>query len=75
MAQSPVCWLAFVSEDGSTYYIDWRAFKQRYGGLDITKQGDILSEIEHCHQEQSLTDGPIVKTEPPACFLEATDGR
>jgi hypothetical protein len=60
---------------GDAFYIDWRAFKTKYGHLDAKRQGDVLDEISQCHEEQSLADGPIVKVEQPTVFTEAKDGR
>lgn len=63
------------TSEGDAFYIDWRAFKNKYGHLDSKRQGDVLDEICECHEEHSLADGPIVKVELPVVFTEATDGR
>jgi hypothetical protein len=74
MTQREVAWLLCVAEDGSEYFIDWRQFKRTYGGLEVKRQGRILREISQCHEEHTLSDGPIVKTRQPSCFSEAKDG-
>ena len=75
MARSAVGWLMVCTGDGDAFYIDWRAFKTKYGHLDVKRQGDVLDEINQCYEEQSLADGPIVKVEQPTVFTEAKDGR
>ena len=74
MARRSVGWLMLWTGEGDAYYIDWRAFQNKYGHLDSKRQGDVLREIRECHEEQELTDGPIVKVKQPAVFTEATDG-
>ncbi len=75
MARREVAWVMVRTGDGDTYYIDWRAFENKYGCLDIKQQGDVLREISKCHEEKALTDGPIVKVRRPEVLTEATDGR
>lgn len=74
MARRTVGWFTVWTGEGDAYYIDWRAFKDKYGHLDSKRQGDVLNEIRECHEEQSLADGLIVLVKRPAVFTEAKDG-
>jgi hypothetical protein len=60
--------------DGDCIYLNWNEMMKLSRRLSVQEMGRVIREICESHEEGLLSNGPIVRLDPPLNGWEATDG-